>query len=297
MNGYGSHTFRWVNKDGEAFYVKWHFKTNQGIKNFTGPEADAMKAKDLEFSQRDLFTNIQNGNFPSWDFKVQVMPEKDAQNYKWNVFDITKVWPHSDYPLIPVGKLTLNRNPDNYHAEVEQSAFAPAHVVPGIEPSADKMLQGRLFSYPDTHRHRLGGNYEQIPINCPFRARVENTQRDGVTFNGNQGARLAYEPNSFNVNTPTMNKQHEATAMPLRGLAQRYKPAHPNDDFSQAGSLFSKVLTDQGRSNLVSNLVGAMGSIPVEIKERQCRIWHKCNPQYGERVASGLKIPVNRLKL
>merc|ERR1712224_985105 len=223
-----------------------------------------MTLKDMHFSTSDLYNEIEKKNFPSCTWFVQLMPEKDAANYRFDVLDITKVWPHSDYPLHKVGKMTLNRNPENYHAETEQSAFSPSHLVPGIEPSADKMLQGRLFSYPDTHRHRLGGNYEQIPINCPFRARVENTQRDGVTFNGNQGARLAYEPNSFNVNTPTMNKQHEATAMPLRGLAQRYKPAHPNDDFSQAGSLFSKVLTDQGRSNLVSNLVGAMGSIPVE---------------------------------
>jgi len=297
MNGYGSHTFKWVNAKDEVFYVKFHFKTDQGIKNFTGPEADAMKGKDMEFSQRDLFDNIAKGNFPSWKFCVQVMPEADALNYKWNINDITKVWPHGDYPLIPVGKLTLNRNPANYHAEVEQSAFAPAHVVPGIEPSADKMLQGRLFSYPDTHRHRLGGNYDQIPVNCPYRARVENTQRDGVVFNGNQGSNRNYEPNSFNINTPTGQKTHEQTAWPLRGFAQRYKPAHPNDDFSQAGTLFSKVMTDQGRTNLVNNLVGAMSGIPVEIQERQCRIWHKCHPQYGERVAKGLNIPVNRLKL
>jgi len=226
------------------------------------------------------------------------MPESHVDKYKWNIFDITKVWPHSDYPLIKVGKLTLNRNPLNYHAEVEQSAFAPAHMVPGIEPSADKMLQGRLFSYPDTHRHRLGGNYDQIPINCPYRTKVSNTQRDGVVFNKNQENAPNYEPNSFNYNQQSADvKQHEQTAWTLRGLAQRYKPAHPNDDFSQAGTLFSKVMTDQGRSNLVSNLVGAMSGIPMEIKERQTRIWHKCNPQYGQRVAEGLKIPVTRLKL
>merc|ERR1712178_78063 len=186
----------------------------------------------------------------------------------WNVFDITKVWPHGDYPLIPVGTLTLNRNPANYHAEVEQSAFAPTHMVPGIEASADKMLQGRLFSYPDTHRHRLGGNYDQIPINCPFRARVHNTQRDGVTFNGNQGANRNYEPNSFGMNSENHNTRHQETAWQLRGLAQRYKPAHPNDDFAQAGTLFSKVMTEGDRTNLVKNLSGAMGGLPNEIKER-----------------------------
>jgi len=298
INGYGSHTFKWVNSDGEVFYVKWHFKTDQGIKNFVAGDADAMKGKDMEFSQRDLYTAIETGNFPSWKFCAQVMPEKDAATYKWNIFDITKVWPHSDYPLIEVGKLTLNRNPENYHAEVEQAAFAPAHCVPGIEPSADKMLQGRLFSYPNTQRHRLGGNYDQIQINCPYRTRVTNAQRDGVTFNGNQGSAKNYEPNSFTQNVPSpYSKQHEQTAWPLRGLAQRYKVEHPNNDFAQAGQLFSKVMNDTDRANLVSNLVGAMKPIPVEIKERQCRIWFKCNPQYGERVAQGLGIPVNRLKL
>ena len=297
MNGYGSHTYKWINKDGEVFFVKWHFKTVQGIKTFTGPEADAMKSQDMEFSQRDLYENIEKGNFPSWKFCVQLMPEKDAATYKWNIFDVTKVWPHSDYPLIEVGTMTLNRNPENYHAEIEQVAYAPTHTVPGMEPSADKMLQGRLFSYPDTHRHRLGANYDQIPVNCPYRTKVNNGHRDGVTFNGNGGSNKNYEPNSHSQLTPTLNKRHEMTSYPLRGLAQRYKPSHPNDDFAQAGSLYSKVLNDQGRENLVGNLVGAMKGIPVAIQERQCRIWYKCNPQYGERVAAGLKMPVNRLKL
>jgi catalase len=297
MNGYGSHTFKMVNNDGEVFFVKFHFKTDQGIKNFTGPEADQMKAKDLEFSQRDLFTNIQNGNFPSWTFYVQVMPEKDAANYKFNILDITKVWPHADYPLIRVGKLTLNRNPDNYHAEVEQSAFAPAHMPPGIEASADKMLQGRLFSYPDTHRHRLGGNYDQIPINCPYRARVQNSQRDGVVFNTNQGANKNYEPNSFNYNTPSTNQKFMESSWTLRGLAQRYKPAHPNSDFEQAGALYSKVFNDTDRKHLIENLSGAMKGIPVSIQERQTRIFHKCHPQYGERLANAIGIPQFKHKL
>lgn len=297
MNGYGSHTYKWVNADGEVFFVKWHFKTDQGIKNFTDAEAAKMKSENMEFSQHDLFTNIAKGNYPSWKFCAQVMPEADAAKYKWNIFDITKVWSHSDYPLIPVGKLTLNRNPANYHADVEQSAFAPTHMVPGIEASADKMLQGRLFSYPDTHRHRLGGNYDQIPINCPFRARVQNTQRDGVTFNANQGSNPNYEPNSFGYNQQTNNIKHQDTAWQLRGLAQRYKPSHPNDDFAQAGTLYSKVMTEKDRTNLVANFSGAMKPVPMEIKERQVRILHKCNPQYGERVAQALNIPVNRLKL
>lgn len=296
MNGYGSHTYKWVNKDGKVFYVKWHFKSDQGIKNMTGPEADAMKSVDCDFSQRDLFDNIANGKFPTWKYCVQIMEEKDAENYKWNIFDVTKVWPHSEYPLIPVGTLTLNRNPDNYHAEIEQSAFSPSHMVPGIEPSADKMLQGRLFSYPDTHRHRLGGNYEQIPVNCPYRARINNTQRDGLTYNGNQGSKPNYEPNSQGtfVEAP---KEMENTSFPIRGLAARYKPNHPNCDFMQAGDLYTKVMKDQDRTNLISNLTGALKGANKEIQERQVRVFYKCNPEYGTRLAEGLGIPVTKLKL
>lgn len=186
MNGYSSHTYKWVNEKGEVHYVKYHFKTDQGIKNFTAKESAAMAGTNKDFSQQDLFENIQKGNFPSWTWYVQLIPEKAGEAYKFDIFDVTKVVPHSDYPLIPVGKIVLNRNPENYFAEVEQSAFAPTHIVPGIEFSADKMLQGRIFSYPDTHRHRLGANYDQIPINCPYRARVANYQRDGpATVNGN----------------------------------------------------------------------------------------------------------------
>ena len=196
MNGYGSHTFKWVNAGGEVFYVKYHFKTDQGIKNFNRSEADAMTAENPNFSQTDLFDNIQKGNNPSWTLYVQIMPEADAAGYKYDIFDVTKVIPHSDYPLQKVGRLTLNRNSMNYHAEVEQVAFSPSHFVPGIETSNDKMLQGRLFSYPDAHRHRLGGNYTQIPINCPYRAKINNGQRDGFfVVDGNQGDAVNHEPN------------------------------------------------------------------------------------------------------
>ena len=160
MNGYSSHTFKWVNAKGEVHFVKYHFKTDQGIKTFTAETQNQMLLKDKDFSTSDLFNAIAKGDFPSWTWYVQLMPEKDAENYRFDVLDITKVWPHSDYPLKKVGKMTLNRNPENYHADVEQSAFSPSHLIPGIEPSNDKMLQGRLFSYPDTHRHRLGKNYE-----------------------------------------------------------------------------------------------------------------------------------------
>ena len=167
MNGYSSHTYKWVNAKGEVSYVKYHFKTDAGIKNFTGDEAAEMTKKDPEFATRDLFDHIAKGGVASWTWCIQIMPEAQALAFEWDVLDVTKVWPQKKCPLIPIGKMVLNRNPENYFAEVEQSAFAPTHTVPGIEPSNDKMLQGRLFSYPDTHRHRLGANYDQIPINCP----------------------------------------------------------------------------------------------------------------------------------
>lgn len=188
MNGYGSHTFKLVNANGEAVYCKFHYKTDQGIKNLPVEEAGRLAQEDPDYGLRDLFNAIANGNYPSWTFYIQVMTFKEAETFPFNPFDLTKVWPHKDYPLIPVGKLVLNKNPVNYFAEVEQMAFDPSNMPPGIEPSPDKMLQGRLFAYPDTHRHRLGPNYLQIPVNCPYRARVANYQRDGpMCIHDNQG--------------------------------------------------------------------------------------------------------------
>lgn len=230
MNGYSSHTFKWVNEKGEVHYVKYHFKTDQGIKNFTAQQADAWKSKDLDYATRDLFDNIAKGNFPSWTWYVQLIPEKAGEAYKYDIFDITKVVPHSDYPLIPVGKLVLNKNPDNYFAETEQVAFAPTHLVPGIEPSVDKMLQGRLFSYPDTHRHRLGANYDQIPINCPYRARVAHYQRDGpATVNGNFGSAPIYEPNT--LGGPVEDPTKKQAPFVVTGEAGRYFHEHPNTNY------------------------------------------------------------------
>lgn len=187
MNGYSSHTFKWINKEGEAHWVKLHFKTKSGIKNLKRDEA-AQLYTDPDYATRDLVNHIDQGKTVEWDLFIQAIPERDAYSYKWNIFDVTKVIPHGDYPLIPVGTLVLNKNVENYFAETEQSAFSPGHLVPGMEASMDKMLQGRLFSYPDTHRHRLGANYEQIPINCPYRAKVSNGHRDGpMRVDGNQG--------------------------------------------------------------------------------------------------------------
>lgn len=195
LNGYSSHTLKLVNEKGEFKYVKWHFKTDQGIKNLKASKAAELAGTDPDYATRDLFNSIERGEYPSWSVYIQVMNPEDAKKYRFNPFDVTKVWSHKvskafpqpksiayilyqDYPLHPVGKLTLNRNPENYFAETEQAAFSPSHIVPGIDITPDRMLQGRLFSYPDTHRHRLGPNYAQIPINQP-QSRVANHQRDG----------------------------------------------------------------------------------------------------------------------
>ena len=296
MNGYSSHTFKWVNDKGEVHYVKYHFKTDQGIKNFTQAELDEMLVKNKDFSQSDLYESIAAKNFPSWTWYVQLMPEKDAENYRFDVFDITKVWPHSDYPLHKVGKMTLNRNPENYHAEVEQSAFSPSHLVPGIEPSNDKMLQGRLFSYPDTHRYRLGKNYDQIPINCPYRARVHNYLRDGAaTVNGNQGGGPNYEPNTFGG--PVEDPKFAWAKSTLSGEVGRYQYTHPNSHYEQPRTLWQKVFTETDREHLISNLAGPLSGARRDIQEAMLAHFYKIDPDYGTRLSKAVGVPLNKAKL
>lgn len=286
MNGYSSHSFKFINKDNEVFFVKMHVKTDQGIKNLTSEEANLLKAHNPDYSTQDLFDNIQKGNFPSWTFYAQIMPEKEAETYEWNVLDITKVWPHKDYPLVRIGRIVLNKNPDNYHNEVEQVAFSPSHLIPGIEPTNDKMLQGRLFSYSDTHRHRLGGNYNQIPINCPYRASVNNFQRDGFyAIDKKHG--VNYEPNSFSPIKE--NKEVSINPFKIDGSVGRHSYTyHQNDDYKQAGNLYSKVMNEEERTNLISNLASSLSKAQRFIQERQCKIFHNCHPDYGLRLAKAL---------
>jgi catalase len=258
MDGFGSHSFKWVNAHGEVFFVKYHFKTDQGIKNFIAAEAQALSATDKDYATKDLFENIEKGNFPSWTLKMQIMPERDADKYRYDVLDITKTWSQHDYPLIPVGKMVLNRNQENFHAEVEQVAFSPGNLVPGIEPSNDKMLMGRIFSYPDTHRHRLGGNFEMIPVNCPYKARVSHNHRDGPMQVQNQGSGLNYEPNSSGMG-PYEAPEYKASPYPVSGNVGRYAHSHPNDDYEQARILYAKVMTETDREHLTENIAGALG--------------------------------------
>lgn len=289
MDGFGSHTFSFINAEGERFWVKFHIKTKQGIENFSRDEAVEMAGKDPDYATRDLFEAIAAGENPKWRFCVQVMPEKEAEAYHLNPFDLTKVWPHGDYPLIEVGELELNRNPENYFAEVEQAAFSPANVVPGIGHSPDKMLQARIFSYPDAHRYRLGVNHQHLPVNaakCP----VHTYQRDGaMAFHGNGGASPNYEPNSFGgaVQDPS------ALEPPLHisGEAARYDHRDGNDDYTQAGNLF-RLMTEDEQGRLIANIVASMQGVPQVIVERQLKHFHAADPRYGEGVARGLGLQV-----
>lgn len=285
MHGFGSHTFSFINAKNERTWVKFHFVCQQGIKNLTDAEAGALVAKDRESHQRDLFESIERGDFPKWKLFIQVMTEEEARHYPINPFDLTKVWPHRDHPLIEVGVMELNRNPENYFADVEQAAFNPANVVPGIGFSPDKMLQGRLFSYGDAQRYRLGVNHQQIPVNAP-RCPFHSYHRDGqMRVDGNQGATLGYEPNSYGE----WQEQPEFAEPPLAldGAADHHDPRPESDDFSQAGSLFRLMKPDE-RQRLFENTARAMGDAPKEIKLRHVGNCRKADPAYGEGVAKAL---------
>jgi len=287
MDGFSSHTFKFVNAKGEQFWTKMHFKSEQGNETFTDEEGERIAGEDPDHATRDLFETIEKGNFPAWRFYVQIMKYEDAWTYKWNPFDITKVWPHKDYPLIPVGRLVLDRNPKNFFAEIEQAAFSPSSLVPGIETSPDKMLQGRLFSYPDTHRHRLGPNFLQIPVNCPYATRVNNYQRDGfMTVNGNGGSGPNYGPNSHGGPKALVAEKDTAT-FDVNGTVGRFRYTHPNCDFEQPGNLY-RLMTKEQRSRLVKNIVVRLKDARKDIQDRMVEIFSKCDREYGARVKEGL---------
>lgn len=285
MHGFGSHTYSLYNEKGERVWVKFHFKSCQGIHNLTNKEAAEICANDRESHQRDLFENIEKGNFPKWRFCVQIMPEADAAKYRFNPFDLTKTWSHKDYPLIEVGMMELNKNPENYFAEVEQAAMNPANVVPGIGFSPDKMLQGRLFSYGDTQRYRLGINHAQIPVNAPICA-TANTQRDGFMQLGKMGGAKNYEPNSFG------EYDFKAPSEPALNLAAKFSDGgndrHNHRDtednyFEQAGDLY-RLMSAEQKEALCQNIKDAMEGVPTEIKKRQIEHFKKADPAYGKRV-------------
>ncbi|MGL4430029.1 MAG: catalase [Silvania sp.] len=285
MHGFGSHAFSFINHNNERFWVKFHLKSHQGIDNLQDDEAKRLVAEDRESSQRDLFTSIEKGDFPRWTFYVQIMPETDAAKVPYNPFDLTKVWPHGDYPLIEVGVLELNRNPDNYFAEVEQVAMSPANVVPGIGFSPDRMLQGRLFSYGDAHRYRLGVNHQQIPVNAP-RCPFHNYHRDGaMRVDGNSGNGATYEPNSFGV----FQQQPDFSEPPLslEGAADHWNHREDNDYFSQPRKLF-ELLSPEEHQRMFERIAGDMKDVPAFIQARQIALFSEVHPEYGAGVQEAL---------
>ncbi|WP_339516622.1 catalase [Pseudomonas sp. RL_15y_Pfl2_60] len=287
INGYGSHTFSLLNADNQRVWVKFHFKTKQGHKHWTNAEAEAVVGKSRETTQEDLFGSIEKGDFPKWGFFIQVMTEEQARHTSFNPFDLTKVWPHGDFPLIEVGELELNANPENYFAEIEQAAFSPSNVVPGIGFSPDKMLQARVFSYADAHRYRLGTHYEALPVNAP-KSPVHHYHKDGSMrfFTANSNPDAYYEPNSFNG--PAQAPQYAEPPLPLEGDADRFDHRQGNDDYSQPRALFN--LFDEGqKQRLFSNIADAMAGVPDFIVERQLAHFDQVHADYGNGVRQALK--------
>ncbi|WP_019178123.1 catalase [Methanomassiliicoccus luminyensis] len=298
MNGFASNTWMFYNDKGETWWFKWHFKTDQGIKNLTAQEAEELAGSDPDHSTRDLFESIEKGDYPSWTAYVQIMTPQQAKKYRFDPFDVTKVLFHKDFPLIRVGRIVLNKNPENFFAEVEQAAFAPSNIVPGIYPSPDKMLQARLFAYNDAHRYRLGVNSEMIPVNQPKGTTVYSNERDGHMNTGrNFGPTANYYPNSVNPYGEA-DGIPEAPVITFRdaAIARHRVPETDDDDFFQAGEIWRRVLSDYDRDHLISNLAGHMGGALKRIQYRQTALFYKADKEYGTRLSEALDLDVKKVK-
>ncbi|WBU36828.1 catalase [Homoserinibacter sp. YIM 151385] len=291
MDGFGSHTYQWTNAAGERFWVKYHFETNQGNHILTQEQADTIAGEDADFHRRDLFDAIEAGDFPSWELHVQVMPYEDAKTYRFNPFDLTKVWPKGDYPLIHVGTVTLDRNPENFFSQIEQATFAPSNFVPGIGPSPDKMLQARIFSYADAHRYRVGTNHADLPVNAPKSERSTYSKEGAMRTSFSSPDTPVYAPNSFGGPAASPEQAGDAGNWAQDGeLVRAAATLHPeDDDFGQAGTLVREVLDDAARDRLVANIVGHVSGVTIpELRERVLAYWRSVDPQLGDRVAAGL---------
>ncbi len=285
MNGYGSHTFSLWNHQGERFWCKWHFKTQQGIECLTDAQAALIAGENPDYHRQDLYDAIVREDFPRWKLYAQIMPEKDAEHYGIHPFDLTKVWPHGDYPLMEVGVMEMNRNPENFFAEVEQAAFEPGNMPPGLAASPDKVLQARLLSYADAHRYRIGVNYATLPVNKPH-CPVHTYHRDGhMRFDGNGGGCPVYDPNSFDG--PVQDPTAKEPPLKISGDADRYDHRVGNEDYQQPGALF-RLMEPDARERLIGNIVRAMQGVPRDIQERQVQHLSKADLVYGEGVARGL---------
>ncbi|AND17755.1 catalase [Rathayibacter tritici] len=292
MDGFGSHTYQWINAAGERFWVKYHFKTDQGVEILTQEQADQIAGEDADFHIRDLSSAIDRGDFPSWTLSVQVMPYEDAKSYRFNPFDLTKVWPHSDYPLIEVGTMTLDRNPENYFAQIEQAAFAPSNFVPGIAASPDKMLLARIFSYADAHRYRVGTNHAQLPVNAP-KSPVHSYSKDGpMRFDFQKSEVPVYAPNSQGGAHADPARAAESAGWSTDGeLTRAAATLHPeDDDFGQARTLYRDVLDDDARARLVANIAGHVSKVTrPELRQRVLQYWANVDSSLSQRVAEALE--------
>lgn len=291
MQGYGSHTYQWINAEGERFWVKYHFKSNQGVESMSNEKAAELAGSDGDVHIRDLYEAINNEDFPSWELHVQIMPYEDAKTYRFNPFDLTKVWPHEDYPLVHVGTMTLNRNPENYFAEIEQAAFAPSNFVPGIAASPDKMLQARIFSYADAHRYRVGTNYNQLPVNAPDSAVHNYSQNGAMRYKFNDHTAPNYAPNS--KGGPAAD---ESAFVPggWENDGELTLSAHSlhaeDDDFGQAGSLYRDVYDDAAKARFLETITGAVGGCQdVDIRERAIQYWTSVDGDLGAKLRANLE--------
>ncbi|CAO3653051.1 unnamed protein product [Cunninghamella echinulata] len=289
MHGFSSHCLSFVNEQGEYYFVKLHFISQQGAKNLKAEKAEELVSKEPDYATKDLYNAIEKGDYPVWELKIQVIEPKDVKSYRWNVFDMTKVLPHKDFPLIPVGKMVLDRNPENFFAEVEQAAFSPSNMVPGIAPSPDRMLQGRLFSYPDTQRYRIGPNFQQLPINQP-KSKVRNQQRDGamtLTTPADNPSEPNYEPNSFNGPKDQGNSVSINESLPIEGNVGRHTYKLTDDDFVQPGDLY-RLLSNEEKTDLINNIAGHLSGAKKDIRDRQIQHIKRADPEYGQRVESAI---------
>jgi catalase len=289
MNGYSSHTYSWINADREIFWVKYHFITDQGIEFLPQAEADRLAGVDGDYHQRDLYSSIEAGNFPSWTLKMQIMPFEDAKTYHINPFDLTKTWPHADYPLIDVGRLTLDRNASDYHTEIEQAAFEPNNQVPGTGLSPDKMLLARGFSYADAHRARLGVNYKQIPVNRP-KVEVHSYSKDGVGRTVNASDPV-YAPNSYGGPKADPSRTNEVLWHSDGEMVRTaYTLRKDDDDYSQAGIMVREVLNDEQRARLVNNVAGHLGGgVSEPILARAFEYWRNIDKDLGDRIEQAVR--------
>lgn len=285
MNGYGSHTYMWINATGERSWVKYHFHTNEGVEYLSNSEAEHLAGTDADFHRRDLRDSIERGDYPSWQLSVQVMPYEGAKNYRFNPFDLTKIWPHADYPLIPVGTMTLHKNPENFFAQIEQAAFAPSNIVPGIGFSPDKMLLGRVFAYADAHRARIGTNYSQLPVNRPIISKTNTYTFDGNMTFDHSGAEAVYAPNSFGRGYSDFDGVVDGSwEVDGEMVRQAYQLHEDDDDWTQAGSLVRDVFNDDSRNRLVDTVTASLAGVNEEVLNRVFIYWKNVDFEIGIRI-------------